>query len=132
MSQRMLIPVGLLLTLTACASVDGVYLPSCEAYAGSEIRLEDGRFHWSRFTDQVVIDEEGNKVDPFPGYPLEGVYQVSGGILTLVPDDGESPQVLYIQQEGKDIYLLNAAEKGALDASGEPPQCALQRQAPGT
>jgi hypothetical protein len=120
------------LSLTACASIEGTYLPSCMAFAGSEIRLDDGRFHWSKFTDQVKVDAQGNEIDPFPGFPLEGVYAVSGDVMTLVPDSGESPQILYVHEDDKAIYLLTAAEKATLDTSGERPQCVLQRQAPGT
>ena len=132
MKLRSLSLAGCVLALTACTSIDGTYLPSCTAFSGSEIRLADGRFHWSKFTDQVVIDEEGNEVDPFPGFPVEGIYQVSGEAMTLVPDSGESPQMLYIHRDGKAIYLLNAAEQATLEDSGERPQCVLRRQPPGT
>ena len=132
MKLRSFLLAGCALALTACASLDGTYLPSCAAFSGSEIRIANGRFHWSKFTDQVVIDEDGNEVDPFPGFPLEGVYEVSGEVMTLAPDSGESPHTLYVQRDGKTIFLLDAAEKDTLDASGKRPQCVLQRQAPGT
>jgi hypothetical protein len=132
MELRSLFLAGCVLALTACTSIEGTYLPSCVAFSGSEIRLADGRFHWSKFTDQVVIDEDGNEVDPFPGFPLEGVYKVSGEVMTLAPDSGESPQTLYVQRDGQAIYLLDAEEKAALESGRVRPPCALQRQVPGT
>lgn len=132
MKMRNLLLAASALTLTACASIDGTYLPSCDAYTGSKIVLTDGRFHWSKFTDQVVVDADGNEVDQFPGFPLEGVYQVVSEVMTLVPDSGESPEILYVQQDGKAVYLLNALEKTALDTSGQRPECVLMRQPPGS
>ena len=60
------------LALSGCKSYEGLYAPACAAYSGSEIKLSGGQFHWSKFTDQVVLDEQGNTVDPFPGFSREG------------------------------------------------------------
>jgi hypothetical protein len=118
--------------LTACTSIDGVYLPACEAYAGSKITLSGGRFHWSKFTDQVEIDDEGNVVEPFPGFPLEGDYEVSERKVTLTPDSGQRAETLYLLEEKGHVYLLTAREKAEMQAGGVPPKCALRRQSPGT
>ena len=123
MKLRSFLLAGCVLALTACTSLDGTYLPSCAAFSGSEIRLANGRFHWSKFTDQVVIDEKGNEVDPFPGFPVEGVYEVSGDVMTLVPSSGDSFQILYIERDGEAIYLLDAAEKAVLESGRERPPC---------
>ena len=72
MKLRTLLLASLALIMSGCMTYEGRYAPSCLAYAGSEIQLNDGRYVWSRFTDQVVIDEDGNAVDPFPGFPREG------------------------------------------------------------
>lgn len=132
MNQRLPVIVFLIFLLTACVSIEGVYLPDCEAYTGSEIRLADGRFHWSKFTDQVVIDEYGNKVDPFPGLPLEGEYRAQGQTVTLTSDNGQPADTLYLFKESGAVYLLTASEKAGVDAGGERPRCALRRQSPGT
>ena len=132
MITRSFLIAGCALVLTGCASFEGVYLPSCEAYAGSEIRLADGRFVWSKFTDQVVVDEDGNKVDAFPGFPLEGTYHVSGKVLTLVPGNGQPPETLYFLRDEGAVYLLSAAENDEIAAGGSLPRCALKRQAEGT
>ena len=128
------IPAILFLSLlmSACASIEGVYLPACVAYAGSKISLADGRFHWSKFTDQVVVDDDGNTIDPFPGFPLEGKYRVDGQAITLTPGTGQPAETFYLLEEKGAIYLLTAREKAGMDAGGGRPKCALQRQPSGT
>jgi hypothetical protein len=132
MIPRSVVLVVFALALSGCKSYEGLYAPACAAYAGSEIRLEDGRFFWSKFTDQVVIDEDGNTVDPFPGFPREGAYAVDGETITLTPSSGEAPDTLYLVRDGADVYLLTAAENAEFAAGGELPRCALKRQVPGT
>ena len=132
MNQRLPVILFLTLSLSACASIEGIYLPDCEAYAGSEIRLADGRFHWSKFTDQVVVDDDGNEVNQFPGFPLEGQYKVSGQVVTLNPGSGQPAQTLYLLDEEGAIYLLTATERAGMEAGGARPKCALRRQSPGT
>ena len=64
-----------------CVSHDGTYLPGCPAYAGNSIKLSDGQFVWEKFTDSVVLDDAGNVVNQFPGYPLQGSYRVAGQVV---------------------------------------------------
>jgi len=132
MVTRRILIAGCILVLGACTSIEGTYLPACAAYSGSEIRLESGRFLWSKFTDQVALDENGNVVEPFPGFPLEGSYRIDGQILTLVPDAGQPPETLYIHEEASAVFLLTAAEHARLKSSGERAECALQKQSGGT
>ena len=132
MNQRLPAILSLIFLLSACASIDGIYLPACEAYSGSEIRLADGRFRWSKFTDQVVVDDDGNTVDPFPGFPLEGKYRIQEQTVTLTSDTGQPAETLYLLEEGGAIYLLTAREKAAMEADGARPKCALRRQSSGT
>jgi hypothetical protein len=61
--------------LSACVSHEGTYSPGCIAYVGSNITLSDGQFVWEKFTDEVVVNDDGEIVDQFPGYPLRGVKQ---------------------------------------------------------
>jgi hypothetical protein len=132
MKLRSIFLAGMALFLTACASIEGVYLPACEAYAGSKIMLSDGRFQWSKFTDQVVVDDDGNEVNQFPGFPLEGQYSVSAQVVTLTPDSGQPVETLYLHNEAGAIYLLTARENAAVEAGDARPECALERQSPGT
>ena len=132
MILRSFLLAGCALALSGCKPYDGLYAPSCAAYSGSEIRLEDGRFFWSKFTDQVVMDEQGNTVDPFPGFPREGTYAVDGKTITLTPSSGEALDTLYLVSDGADVYLLTSAENAEFAAGGELPRCALKRQVSGT
>ena len=132
MKLRSIFLAAMALFLIACTSIEGTYLPACEAYAGSKITLADGRFHWSKFTDQVVVDDDGNEVNQFPGFPREGDYQIEGQAVTLTPDSGQPAETLYLFEEPGAIYLLTAREKAGIEAGGERPKCALRRQSPGT
>ena len=38
--------------LSACKSLDGVYLPGCPAYAGDRIELDGHSFTWDKFTQR--------------------------------------------------------------------------------
>ena len=128
MNLRILVVANCTLVLAACASIEGTYLPACEAYAGSEIRLEAGRFHWSKFTDQVKLDADGNPIDPFPGFPREGAYAVDDKTITLTPASGEAPEILHLHEQGGAIYLLTNAEHVAVAEGADIPRCALKRQ----
>lgn len=128
MFTRNVFILGLAVLLAGCMSYEGLYAPSCIAYAGSEIRLADGRYTWSKFTDQVVIDEEGNEVDPFPGFPREGAYSRQGNRITFEAGPDFAPETLYLLEENGEVYLYTAAEWTALEASGERPACPLKRQ----
>ena len=132
MHLRISLLTAIALPISACASIEGVYLPACEAYAGSEIRLVDGRFHWSKFTDQVEVDDDGNTVDPFPGFPLKGDYWVDGKTVTLTPDSGQPVETLYLFGRSGELCLLTSRENAEIEAGGERPKCALQRQPRGT
>ena len=132
MNLRISLLTAIALPISACASIEGVYLPACEAYAGSEIRLVDGRFHWSKFTDQVEVDDDGNTVDPFPGFPLKGDYRVDGKTVTLTPESGQPAETMYLLEIAGEVYLLTAREKAGMKAGDERPKCALRRQSPGT
>lgn len=116
------------LILAGCAAYEGLYAPSCIAFAGSEIRLEDGRYVWSKFTDQVEIDADGNEVDPFPGFPRRGKYEKQDYEITLLGAGGEPVHTLFLFRLNGDIYLYTAAEAEAFEGSGERPACPLKLQ----
>ncbi len=127
---RNTIVLGLALTLTGCLAHEGRYAPSCLAYAGSEIRLEGGQYVWTKFTDQVVVDELGNTVEPFPGFPRRGDYEKQGRQITLLGGEGEASETLALYRVDGAIYLYTAGEAAAFESTGERPACPLRLQAP--
>ena len=109
--------IALLLTTMACVAgcatdseVAGTYAPSCVAFAGSTIELADNRFTWDKFTDEVRVDDDGNRIDPFPGFPVEGVYTVEDDVVRLVTDVGELAAELHLVQRPGQVYLLTGTE----------------------
>ena len=117
------------LAVTAGCAADtkiaGTYTPSCTAFEGSTIELTDDRFTWDRFTDEVTIDESGNKVDPFPGFPVRGTYTVDDDVVRLKTDVGELAGEMHLVRRPDQIYLLTDAEFDAWQRDGEVPTCAL-------
>ena len=128
MVTRNVFILGLAIFLYGCTSYEGLYAPSCIAYAGSEIRLADGRYAWTKFTDQVVVDEDGNTVDPFPGFPREGRYERQGNRVTLAAGPDSAPETMFLLEDNGDVYLYSTAEWNAFETSGKRPACPLKRQ----
>lgn len=111
--------------LPACATHDGTYAPDCIAYAGDRIKLQNGRFTWDKFTDQVRISDAGETVDPHPDYPVRGRYLLDGERMTFVPEtDVDLPQ-RYLVERGHQYYLLTSEQFEALRDSGDLANCAL-------
>ncbi len=111
--------------LFGCVSHDGTYLPGCQAYAGSSIKLSGGQFVWEKFTDSVVLDDAGNVVNQFPGFPLQGSYRIDGQTLNLEVASGESLPKMYLQQRDKRHYLLTAEQFETWESTGKHDDCAL-------
>lgn len=111
--------------LSACASHEGLYEPSCIAFGGDRIELQGGRFEWRRFTDQRVVGEDGKIVDPFPGYPKTGSYRWSAARLELSSNDGMKLDDWFLVEQGKRSYLLSGKQYDAYLASDTVPRCAL-------
>jgi hypothetical protein len=102
-----------------------VYAPDCIAYAGDRIELDDGRFAWDKFTDQVEIDEEGQRVDRYPDFPVRGRYLVDDGRVTFIAEtDVRLPQ-LYLARRGRQHYLLTTAQYATWQETGDFANCAL-------
>jgi hypothetical protein len=112
--------------ISGCVSHDGTYLPGCTAYAGDKITLDQGRFVWEKFTDAVVVDDEGNVVNQFPGYPLEGSYRIDGQMVQMNELSGESLETMYLQNSGDQRYLLTADEFAAWQQTATRDGCALR------
>jgi hypothetical protein len=125
MCEHLLI-VGVTVLLSGCVSHDGTYLPGCAAYAGNRITLDQGSFVWEKFTDAVVVDDDGNVVDQFPGYPLEGSYRIDGQMVQMEARSGEPLETMYLQNAGEQRYLLTAEEFAFWQQYGTRDDCALQ------
>jgi hypothetical protein len=122
--------VSVFLLLSACASkYDGVFEPACIAHAGDKITLNDGRFVWEKFTDEIRIDEHGNRIDPFPGYPIDGEYDIRKERVSLIPDGSAARSERYLLEYRKHLYLLTFDQNEAVLDGVKMPTCALRRVA---
>ena len=108
-----------------CATHEGTYSPGCIAYAGSTIRLGEGRFTWEKFTDEVAVDDDGAVINPFPGYPLHGSYRIGGQTIYMESDAGEVMDNLYLHELGRRYYLLTSKQRDAAEETGNFDECAL-------
>jgi len=125
-----MVPRIILCTLTAillfgCVSHEGTYLPDCIAYAGSNIILDDGQFVWEKFTDSVVVDEDGEIVNQFPGYPMRGSYRIDGQTLYMESAAGETMDKMYLHRRDSRQYLLTTEQFEAWQTTGKHADCAL-------
>jgi len=111
--------------LFGCVSHEGTYSPDCIAYAGSNIRLSDGQFVWEKFTDSVVLDDAGEVVNQFPGYPMRGTYRIDEQTLYMESDAGESLENMYLHQRNNRQYLLTVEQFEAWEKTGAHADCAL-------
>ncbi len=111
--------------LAGCVSHEGTYSPACIAYAGSEIKLDNGQFVWEKFTDSVVVDNDGQIVNQFPGYPLRGAYRIDGQTVYMDSASGESMENMYFRRHDDRYYLLTAEQFEAWEKTGEYAECAL-------
>lgn len=123
---RRLVIIAAIFPLSACSSLDGVFEPACIAYEGDRVRLAEGRFEWQKFTDQRSIDEHGNVVDPFPGYPKHGRFEVSDSHVTFFPDDGSQIGDRYLLEHRNRVYLLTWEQSEAVLNGEGMPVCALR------
>lgn len=117
--------------LSGCVSHDGTYSPGCIAYAGSKITLSNGEFVWEKFTDEVVVNDAGETVDRFPGYPLRGTYRIYGQRVLMESSDGEAMEDMYLHRQGDNAYLYTSEQFEHLKSSGEPAECALKLESGG-
>ena len=125
MISRQLVTITAALLFAACASHDGMYSPSCTAYAGNNIELSGGYFTWAKFTDSVVVDDDGKVVNQFPGYPLSGNYRIDGESVFLESSSGEPVATMHLYQHADRSYLLTAEQQQDRESTGKLPECAL-------
>ncbi len=119
--------LGAAVLLSACAPHAGRYVPDCTAFAGSVVSLDGSSFVWERFTDEVRVDESGNKIDPYPDYPKHGTYRKEGSALYLETNIGDPVATLYLHKDAESYRLLTVEEHNAWERSGEYARCVLTR-----
>ena len=128
MNTKALILLASLGVCTGCTTgpdVSGTYSPSCVAFEGNTIELSDSRFTWDKFTDEVTVDDAGNAVDPFPGFPVRGTYTIEADVVSLTTDVGELAAELHLVRRPGQVYLLTVREFEAWQQDGAVPNCAL-------
>ena len=111
--------------LAACVSHEGRYSPVCVAYTGSNIELRGGQFVWEKFTDSVVVDDDGEIVNQFPAYPMQGRYRIDGQAVLMESAAGESLATMYLHQQDHRHYLLTAEQHEAWEGGSTSADCAL-------
>jgi hypothetical protein len=111
--------------LAACVSHEGTYSPDCIAYEGSNIELNDGRFVWEKFTDMVILDADGQVINQFPGFPMEGRYRVEGHTVRMASASGEPLANMYLHRIDGRQYLLTAGQSEAWEQTGQHANCPL-------
>ena len=111
--------------LFGCVSHEGTYSPDCIAFAGSNISLSNKQFVWEKFTDMVVVDDNGEVVNQFPGFPLKGSYRIDGQTLHMESDAGVSVEEMYLHRHENRQYLLTAEQFEAWQETGTYAGCAL-------
>ena len=127
MIYRLILIALTAILLLGCKTLDGTYSPGCLAYSGSNIELSNGNFVWEKFSDAVVIDDDGNVVNQFPGFPLRGSYRIDGQTVHMTSAAGESLARMYILAKGDRQYLLTVGQFESLGQAGSLDECALVR-----
>jgi hypothetical protein len=126
MFQRILIVAG---SLFVCACAGPVtYAPGCMALAGDRIEVNGTRFVWDKFTDALRVDDDGNRIDPFPDYPRKGRVESTGKRLRFVDDGGSLVGEFVGYRIDGERFLLTVDEYDAVQAGARVPDCALQQE----
>jgi hypothetical protein len=113
--------------MAGCASYDGTYSPDCLAHAGNRITLDNGRFVWDKFTDQVLVNDAGEVVDQYPEYPLRGRYSLHGETVHFESYTGEPLPPMHLKREDNKTYLLTPKQLESWETPGTRPRCPLTR-----
>lgn len=117
-----------LVLLAGCRDVEGVYEPSCIAFAGETITLREGRYEWDRFTDERRLAEDGSVIDPYPDFPRNGNYRVDDQRVELSPAEGGPVESRFLVARDGDLYLVDAPTRDRLEQGEALPDCALRRR----
>lgn len=113
------------LLFAGCKQIDGTYYPGCVVLEGDKIVLSEGNVTWDRFTDRVILDADGNEMDPFPEFPKTGTYEVDGELLHLNIAAGEVQKTLHIRHLDERVMLLNAGNLAEWERTGQYDDCVL-------
>ena len=127
MITRQLIVVFTMFLFAGCATYEGKYVPSCPAYAGDTIELQGGTFVWDKFSDAVAVDDDGERVDQFPDYPMQGNYRIDDEAVMFESSQGDAITTLYLQKNDGQHYLLTLMQYEQLKTAGKSAECALVR-----
>ena len=125
---RTVFGLATILALCACKSYEGVYLPDCIAYEGDRVHFADGRYKWERFTDAIVIGDDGEPIDPFPGFPREGTYRVDGENVYMTADNATQIEDMYLHEINGRFHLLTEDQDHARHSGDELAKCLLVLQ----
>lgn len=125
MVTRMTGIVMLACAIAGCKAIDGSYQPGCAAFEGDTVTLRGGEFSWDRFTDQVSVDEDGNVIEPFPGYPRHGTYRVDGRELIMSFAASDDSKTMHLHRHEGRVMLLTEAESAQWEQSGRYDDCVL-------
>lgn len=125
MRTRQFLCVLTVLLLAACKQVEGTYYPGCAAFEGDKVVLQAGSVIWDRFTDQVIVDADGNAIDQFPEFPKTGVYEVDGDSLHLRFEQDNVAKTFHVRRRDDRVVLLNAEEFAAWERTGQIDDCVL-------
>jgi hypothetical protein len=125
--KHLLTIVVLAALLAGCPteSFEGEFAPSCIALAGDTIVLNNGFFVWDKYTDAIQVDPEGNIVNPFPGFPINGTYTATDDQIVFSAESGQAPEQRFWIREGSTVYLLTRGQVGEWRSTGVLPACPL-------
>ena len=108
-----------------CAYHEGIYSPGCIAFTGDTISLSEGRVTWQKFTDVVIVDDDGEVINPYPGYPLQGGYRIDGQTVYMESDTGEVMAKMFLREHDRRHYLLTSEQRDVAEETGYFDECAL-------
>jgi len=92
------------------------------------VSLSDSRFEWHKFTDQREINEQGEIIDPFPGFPKSGAFADRDGRIEFQPDDGSIIADHFVVEHLDDWFLMSQNEHQRFLTENQISNCALRRQ----
>jgi hypothetical protein len=73
----------------------------------------------------VAIDDNGEVINQFPGYPMQGSYRISGQTVSMESAAGESLEKMYLHRSENRSYLLTAGQHKTWEETGKYDDCAL-------
>ena len=71
------------------------------------------------------MDNDGQIVNQFPGYPMRGAYHIDGQTVYMDSASGESMENMYLHRHDDRYYLFTAEQFEAWEKTGEYAECAL-------